>query len=91
MNFEWSPGKAAVNLKKHRVSFTEASTVFKDTLAITYDDPDHSMGELRFITSGESSRGRLLVVAHTDRGDVIRIISAREATRKERQFYERRI
>lgn len=88
MNFEWDPKKAAKNLKKHKVSIKEAATVFGNSLSITYPDPDHSIDEDRFITIGESRKGRLLMVAHTERGDNIRIINAREATRQERQFYE---
>jgi len=81
--YEWDSGKAAGNLKKHRVTFTEAATVFLDPLAVTYEDPDHSEGEQRYVTFGESTRGRVILVAHLDRGDRIRIISARKATRKE--------
>jgi uncharacterized DUF497 family protein len=88
VNFEWHSKKATKNLKKHRVSFKEAATVLGNSLSITYPDPDHSIDEHRFITIGESRRGRLLIVAHTERGDNIRIISAREVTRQERQFYE---
>jgi uncharacterized protein len=88
VNFEWDPKKAARNLKKHKISFKEAATVFGNSLSITYADPDHSIDENRFITIGGSRKGRLLMVAHTDRGDSIRIINAREATRQERQFYE---
>ena len=88
MRFEWDPAKAAANLRKHGVSFDEASTVFHDSLAATGADPDHSRGEHRYVTFGVSSSGRLLVVAHTDRGDAIRIISARAATRTERRIYE---
>lgn len=88
MNFEWDPRKARKNLKKHGVSFTEAGTVFGDDLAITVADPDHSEEEDRYITIGWSSRRRLLIVAHTDRGDRIRIISARELTPRERKAYE---
>jgi uncharacterized DUF497 family protein len=88
MRITWDVRKAAANLKKHRVSFEEASTVFADNLAITGADPDHSIGEARWITFGESVRGRLLVVAHTDEGDIIRIISARVATRYEKRLYE---
>ena len=83
MVYEWDSGKAAGNLKKHRVSFTEAATVFLDPLAMTYQDPDHSEGEQRYVTVGESTRGRVILVAHLDRGDRVRIISARRATRKE--------
>ena len=88
MQFEWDADKAAANLLAHGVSFEEASTVFFDPLSATGVDPDHSVGEARFITFGISSSGRLLVVAHTNRGEVIRIISARVATRGERKIYE---
>ena len=71
MNFEWDPGKAALNRRKHRVSFHEAATVFGDRLAITYQDPDHSIVEQRFITVGMSSSGRVLLVAHMDRDENI--------------------
>ena len=88
MNFEWNPRKAQVNLQKHGVSFSEAGTVFGDDLAVTVPDPDHSDEEDRYITVGWSNRGRLLMVSHTDRGDKIRIISARELTPRERKVYE---
>ena len=88
MEFEWDPNKAASNVTKHKVSFREAATVFRDPLSMTFDDPDHSDDEERFITIGRSTGGRLLIVAHTDRGDRIRIISARETTRGEREVYE---
>jgi hypothetical protein len=88
MKFEWDESKAARNLRKHGVSFNEASTVFGDPLAITYPDPEHSLEEDRYLTFGHSSRGRLIVVSHTDRGDKIRPISAREMTRKEKNDYE---
>ena len=88
MQFEWHTAKAAENLAKHEVSFEEAATVFRDTLSATGADPDHSVGEERFITFGVSTSGRLLVVAHTERGDTIRIISARPATPGERKIYE---
>jgi uncharacterized DUF497 family protein len=88
LTFEWDEQKAKVNLKKHGVSFKEASTVFADPLASTIDDPLHSEEEDRFITLGESHRGRLLVVIFTERGENIRIISARLATRHERKDYE---
>ncbi len=87
MVYEWDSGKAAENLKKHHVAFTEAATVFLDPLATTYRDPDHSEGEQRYITIGESTRGRVIMVAHLDRGDRVRIISARRATRKEAHEY----
>jgi len=88
MRFEWDPEKAAKNLRKHKVSFTEAATVFGDDLSITVDDPDHSEQEDRYITIGRSHQGRLLMVAHTERSDMIRIISARELTSTEREAYE---
>ena len=89
MKFEWDKEKAASNLRKHGVSFKEASTAFADDLSLTGDDPDHSHGEYRLITFGVSSVGRLLVVSHTERTGHIRIISARPATRAERKFYEK--
>jgi uncharacterized protein len=88
LSFEWDANKAKQNLKKHGVSFREASTVFADSLARTIHDPLHSEDEDRFVNLGESNRGRLLVVVFTDRGDSIRIISARVATRRERKDYE---
>ena len=88
MKFSWDPKKAAANLKKHGVSFKEASTVFQDTLSITGSDPDHSGQEQRFVTFGNSSQDRLLVVGHTDEGETIRIISARLVTKQERRIYE---
>ncbi len=88
MRFEWDPRKAAENLAKHGVSFEEAATVFRDVLSATGADPDHSVGEQRFVTFGISIGGRLLAVAHTDRDDTIRIISARPATPRERKIYE---
>lgn len=88
MNFEWDPRKAATNRRKHGVSFHEAATVFGDPLALTYNDPDHSISEQRFITLGASNVGRLLIIAHADRGENIRIISARKATPRERNQYE---
>lgn len=86
--FEWDPAKARLNAKKHDVDFAEAATVFADGLSLTYPDPDHSASEERYITFGLSANGRHLAVAHTDRGDRIRIISAREMTRGERRYYE---
>jgi hypothetical protein len=86
--FEWDPNKAAQNLRKHRVTFEEAATVFQDDLSFTVPDPDHSMEEERFITVGLSSQNRLLMIAHMDRDDCIRIISARELTPRERRQYE---
>lgn len=88
MEFEWDADKAARNLAVHRVEFSEAATVFGDPLALTFFDPEHSEDEDRYLTFGYSIEGRLLVVSHTDRQDRIRIISAREATRRERVIYE---
>ena len=88
MNFEWDPAKARRNRRKHRVSFQEAATVFGDPLAMTFLDPDHSTSEQRFITVGVSSTNRILIVAHADRGENVRIISARRATQTERKYYE---
>jgi uncharacterized protein len=88
MRFEWDSSKSTANLLKHGVSFDEASTVFGDGLSATGRDLDHSVGEARFVILGLSSSGRVLVVSHTDRGGVVRIISARRATRKEKQIYE---
>jgi uncharacterized protein len=87
MRFEWDPRKAAANLRKHGISFEEATTALRDDLALTGRDPDHSTGEARYITFGVSSQGRLLVVSHTERGGSVRIISARTATKSERKIY----
>ncbi len=87
--FEWDPGKAESNLRKHGVSFEEARTIFFDPLARTMPDPQHSLGERRFVCIGMANSGRLLVVPHAERGGLIRIISAREAVRQERRMYER--
>lgn len=88
MDFEWDREKEKGNYKKHAAYFHEASTVFYDPLSATFNDPDHSIGENRFITVGFSTTGRLLVVSHTERGKNIRIISARKATAKERKKHE---
>jgi len=88
LRFVWDAAKAAENLAKHGVSFEEASTVFRDPLSQTGRDPDHSLNEERFIVFGLSTSGRLLVVAHVERNDTIRIISARAATASERTIYE---
>lgn len=90
MRFEWDPNKAAANLRKHGVSFEEAATIVGDPLSITVPDPDHSRQENRYLTVGMSDRGRLVIVSHTemDGGDVVRIISARQLTRQEREEYE---
>jgi uncharacterized DUF497 family protein len=88
MEFEWNPKKATANVQKHDVTFQEAATVFGDPLAITFEDPDHSTDENRYITFGLSLQKRLIVVSHTERGDRTRIISARLMDRKERKIYE---
>jgi hypothetical protein len=88
LTFEWDANKAGVNLAKHAVSFEEAATVFGDPVSITISDPAHSQTEARFIILGRSHHGRLLVVVHTERGDNIRIVSARLASRHERKQYE---
>ena len=88
MEFEWDPRKAETNKSKHGVSFHEAATVFGDTLAITFADPDHSIDEDRYLTFGLSRFGQLLVVSHADRGNRVRIINARLMTRQERKIYE---
>jgi len=88
--FEWDENKASTSLKKHDVSFEEATTVFGDTWSITVRDPLHSIDEDHFIIIGYSCKHRLAVVIHTERGDNIRIISARLATKRERNFYERK-
>jgi uncharacterized protein len=86
--FDWDKKKAASNLAKHKVSFEEAATVFADPLSDTFDDPDHSAGELRFLIIGHSEKGKLLFISHTDDGETVRIISAREPTRGEQKSYE---
>ena len=88
MKFEWDKAKAAANLGKHGVSFDEAASVFLDQLAVSGPDPDHSVGELRYITFGMPGLARLLAVSHTHRTGAIRIISARRVTRPERKLYE---
>lgn len=87
MNFQWNKSKAALNLSKHGVSFEEACTVFDDPLSHIVSDPDHSIEEFRWVITGTSDQGRLLIVAFTERGDITRIISAREATRREVREY----
>jgi uncharacterized protein len=87
IQFQWDPHKAAANIEKHKVSFDEARTVFRDRMLISLIDEEHSVDEERYITIGMSARGRLLLVAHADRGGQVRIISARRATRKEERFY----
>jgi len=88
-SFSWDPRKAAANLRKHGVGFPGALTAFADPLSITVPDPTHSRREERFLLLGVTSRGRLLVVAHTELPDQIRIINARPATRAERETYEK--
>lgn len=88
MRFVWDLAKERHNVRKHRVSFQEGTTVFGDPLAITISDPDHSVGEERFLTVGLSDQSRLLVVCYTEFGDSIRIISVRRATAHERKDYE---
>ena len=88
MKFEWSENKAAINLSKHGVSFEEAKKVFDDPLYVDFYDPDPSEDKKRYLIGGESNRGRLLIVSYTERGDSIRLISAREVTRTEREAYE---
>jgi uncharacterized DUF497 family protein len=88
VQLEWDPEKAASNETKHGVSFEEATTIFGDPLATTILDPDHSEHEERFLTTGLSDRQRVLIVWHTEGGDRIRIIGAREATPHERRTYE---
>ena len=88
MQFEWNNDKAASNLSKHEVSFEEAKTVFDDPLYVDFYDPDHSEDEERYLIVGQSSPGRLLIVSYTERDDSIRLISAREVTRTEREVYE---
>ncbi len=89
MRFEWDPKKAKDNLKKHSVSFDEAVTAFYDPFSATFDDPDHSVKEQRFITIGFSSKPRLLAIAHTEKRKITRIISARPATTHERKNHEK--
>jgi uncharacterized DUF497 family protein len=88
MKFTWDRRKSRANLEKHGVLFAEAATVFGDPLAASISDPDHSEGEERFVTIGCSARNRLIVVCHTEEGDTVRIISAREANSHERKTYE---
>lgn len=88
MRFEWDPRKDAANQRKHRVSFREATTVFGAPLATTFPDTDHSNSEQRFLTIGASASGQIMVVAHTEDEQTIRIISARPVTRFEQEFYE---
>ena len=88
LRFEWDSKKAQSNRKRHGITFEESSTIFGDPLSITVHDPAHSIGKDRFITIGTSVNDKLIVVVHTDRNDIIRIISARKATKNERRQYE---
>lgn len=88
LDFSWDPRKASGNRLKHWVTFEEAVTAFGDPFSVTISDPDHSVRENRYLLVGLSERGRLLVIAHMERGNYIRIISARLATRRERIVYE---
>ena len=90
LSFEWDEEKAKANLKEHRVSFDEATTVFVDPFSITIYDPDHSVEEQRYIDIGSSDRGHVLIVVYTERGPNLRIISCRKATSSERKLYEER-
>ena len=89
LRFDWDEAKAALNLVKHGVSFEEAATVFGDPLALTLNDPDHSADERRLLTFGISNRRRVLLVVNLERGRMLRIISARKATKHERSIYEK--
>jgi uncharacterized DUF497 family protein len=88
VTFAWDERKSSVNFRKHRVGFREAATVFDDPLSTTFPDEEHSDSERRFITIGLSALGRILVVAHIEVGGTIRLISAREVTSRERNYYE---
>jgi hypothetical protein len=88
MDFEWDKDKATANLKKHKISFDEAKTIFDDQFSITINDPAHSFEERRYVDIGISSKGNILVVSYTERGTRIRIISCRKATKSERKVYE---
>ncbi len=88
MTFEWDERKARINLQRHQIDFAEAKTVFDDPFLMTFPDIDHSDGEYRYLGIGHSASGRTLVVIHTDRQSTIRIMSCREATRKEKRAYE---
>ena len=88
IDFEWDAAKAISNERKHGLSFTEASTVFSDPLAITFDDPDHSIGEERFIIFGKTNTDKYIIVAYTWRENIIRLISARLMSKAEQRIYE---
>ena len=85
---EWDENKNRLNQKRHHITFEEAATIFADPLEVMIDDPEHSYDERRFISIGESFSGRLLVVSYTERGDTIRITSARKPTTRELRAYE---
>jgi len=89
MFFEWDENKNKVNQQKHRISFEEAATVFNDPFFIDFYDPDHSYDEKRYIITGQSQRGCLLIVSYTEQENMIRLIRARKATKKERKVYEK--
>jgi uncharacterized protein len=90
LDFEWDEDKAVANLKKHKISFEEAKTVFGDSFAITIHDPKHSVAERRFVDTGTSAKRRILVVSYIERGQKIRLISCRKANKTERKIYEER-
>ena len=88
LTFEWDEEKAKENLKRHKVSFEEAKTIFNDPFLLTFPDPDHSEGEERYLNIGQSATGKILIVIHTERQSCIRLISCRKTTKKERTSYE---
>jgi uncharacterized DUF497 family protein len=88
VKLDWDAKKAASNVRKHSVSFEEAGTVFGDPMALTFDDPDHSTGEMRFLTFGVKRTNKFVIVSYTERQDVTRIISARKMSKQEREIYE---
>jgi len=90
LNFDWDEDKAAANVKKHGISFQEAKTVFGDPFSVTIDDPAHSASEYRFVDIGTSASEMILAVAYAERGQKIRLISCRKATKAERKIYEER-
>ncbi len=90
LDFDWDEDKAIANLKKHKVSFEEAKTVFADPFSITVDDPKHSADECRFVDIGAAANGKILVVSYTQREEKIRLISCRKSTKSERKIYEER-
>jgi uncharacterized protein len=88
LTFEWDEVKAKANLRKHKVSFHEGKTVFNESFLMTFPDPEHSAREERYINIGMSSKGKILVVIHTERQRSIRLLSSRKATANERKVYE---